>query len=205
MSVAGLLLAAGAGRRMGGPKVLLELDGRTLVDRGIALLRDAGCAPVVVVLGAEAERVPPFPGAERVVAADWAEGVGASLRAGLQALEPSTASACVVTLVDQPLLAVEAVRRLIAVAGQADAAVATYDGEPLHPVLLDRLVWTDVAAHAAGDVGARAWLRAHPARVLNVPCDGLGSAADLDTPADLDDARTVLEVSPRAGGTAHPG
>lgn len=205
MSVAGLLLAAGAGRRMGGPKALLELGGRSLVDRGIALLRDAGCTPVVVVLGAAADQVPPFADAERVVAGDWSDGVGASLCAGLQALESSAASACVVTLVDQPLLAVEAVRRLLAVAGSADAAAATYDGEPLHPVLLDRLVWTDVAAHATGDVGARAWLRAHPARVLNVPCDGLGSAADLDTPEDLTGVLARWELSRREEGTAHPG
>lgn len=185
MTVAGLLLAAGAGRRMGRPKALLRLDGSTLVERGVALLRAAGCDPVVVVLGAEADDAPSLVGVDVVVAADWAEGVGASLRAGLTALESRACSACVVTLVDQPLICVDAVRRLLAVAGQVDAAVATYGGEPDHPVLLDRLVWSDVAALSVGDVGARAWMRAHPTRVLPVACDGIGSPADVDTPEDL--------------------
>ena len=186
MTVAGLLLAAGAGRRIGGPKALLQLGGRTLVERGVALLRDAGCDPVLAVIGAEARTVRPFVTADVAVAMDWSEGVGASLRSGLAVLEQSSATACVICLVDQPLIDVDAVRRMIAVAGEADAAVATYGGEPQHPVLLDRLVWEDVAALAVGDIGARAWMRAHPSRVLSVPCDGLGSPSDIDTAEDLE-------------------
>jgi CTP:molybdopterin cytidylyltransferase MocA len=193
VSVAGLLLAAGAGRRMGGPKALLQLDGRTFVERGVSVLREAGCEPVLVVVGADVDDVRPFVVAEIVVAAEWAEGVGASLRAGLSALAARDVSSCVVTLVDQPLIASEAVRRLLGVAGEADAAVATYGGEPGHPVLLDRLVWSDVAALAVGDVGARAWLQAHPARVLQVPCDGLGSPSDVDTMVDLQLLRSGRE------------
>jgi CTP:molybdopterin cytidylyltransferase MocA len=204
MTVAGLLLAAGAGRRMGGPKALLELDGRTLVQRGVDLLRDGGCDPIVVVLGAAADDVRPLVDAQVVVATDWSDGVGTSLRAGLTALEQQGASACVVTLVDQPLISAEAVRRLLALAGRADAAVATYGGEPLHPVLLDSLIWGDVAELAVGEIGARAWLRAHPARVVPVPCDDTGSAVDIDTPADLELLRN-RRVNHPAGGTGRPG
>jgi CTP:molybdopterin cytidylyltransferase MocA len=185
VTVAGLLLAAGAGSRIGGPKALLELDGRTFVERGVALLRDAGCDPVLVVIGADAQTVRPLVVADVVVAVDWAEGVGASLRSGLAVLANTEASACVVTLVDQPLISVDAVRRVLGLVGQADVAVATYGGEPQHPVLLDRVIWSDVAALAVGDVGARAWMRAHPSRVVDVACDGLGSAVDVDTPDDL--------------------
>lgn len=198
MTTAGLLLAAGAGRRLGGPKALVELGGRTLVERGVTLLRDGGCTSVVVVLGAQAERVPPLADAQVVVAADWENGLGASLRAGLVALSAGSASACVVALVDQPLVGVEAVRRLLAVSGRCEAAVATYAGEPRNPVLLDRAVWIDVAGLAVGDVGARAWLRAHPDRVLRVDCDDTGSAADVDTAEDL------VELNRRAAGTDRP-
>jgi CTP:molybdopterin cytidylyltransferase MocA len=185
VSTAGLLLAAGAGTRLGRPKALVELDGCSLVDRGIALLRDGGCDPVVVVLGARADDVPAVAGAEVVVAADWAEGMGASLRAGLTALTATAAEACGVALVDQPEVGVEAVQRLVAPVPRPDAAVATYDGQPRNPVQLARRVWAEVAALAVGDVGARAWLRAHPDRVLPVPCDGTGSARDVDTAEDL--------------------
>ncbi|MGB8651298.1 MAG: nucleotidyltransferase family protein, partial [Mycobacteriales bacterium] len=67
----------------------------------------------------------------------------------------------------------------------AVAAVATYEGQPRNPVLLDRSTWVEVAAGAVGDVGARPWLRAHPDLVSRVPCDGTGTPSDIDTPADL--------------------
>lgn len=182
MSVAGLLLAAGAGRRFGGPKALVELDGELLVQRGVRLLRDGGCDPVLVVLGAAADEVRAHVRDARAVVADgWAEGMGASLRAGLASLADTDATACVVALVDQPLVTPAAVQALVRAGGPA--AVATYDGAPRNPVLLDREVWPDVAAAATGDTGARSWLRAHPELVTAVPCDG--SAFDVDTPADL--------------------
>lgn len=179
---AGLLLAAGAGWRFGGPKALVELDGELLVQRGVRLLRDAGCEPVLVVLGAAADEVRPHVReAEVVFAEDWAEGMGASLRAGLAALTGTAATACVVALVDQPLVRPDAVRALVRAGGPA--AVATYDGSPRNPVLLSREIWPGVAAAASGDIGARGWLRAHPELVKRVPCEG--SAFDVDTAEDL--------------------
>jgi nicotine blue oxidoreductase len=192
VTVAGLLLAAGSGSRIGGPKALLEIGGSTLVQRGVTLLRDGGCTPVLVVLGAHAEDVRGLVDGDVVVAADWADGIGASLRAGLTALADGPSSACVVALVDQPLVGVEAVRRLLAVADRADAAVATYDGEPRNPVLLSRAVWDEVAVLAVGDVGARPWLRANADRVLSVSCDGTGSATDVDTADSLAAVRDLL-------------
>lgn len=197
MTVAGLLLAAGAGRRLGGPKALLVVGGRTLAARGVALLRDGGCDTVLVVLGAEADGVRrEIPDADTVVAPDWAEGLGASLRAGLTALAGTEAGACVVALVDQPLVRPEAVRRLLICAADdpaADAIVATYEGQPRNPVLLRRRVWAEVAAQVKGDVGARAWLRAHPDVVRQVPCDDAGSPRDVDTVADLAAVRALLD------------
>jgi nicotine blue oxidoreductase len=188
-AVAGLLLAAGSGSRYGRPKALVELDGELLVTRGVRLLESGGCSSVLVVLGAAADQVRARLGEEAlpdiVVADDWASGMGASLRAGLTAL-PETAAACVIALVDQPLVGAEAVVRLRAAhAAGAVAAVATYAGHPRNPVLLDRSVWAEVASAADGDAGARAWLRAHPERVTAVPCDGTGSSYDIDTPDDL--------------------
>jgi len=187
MSVAGLLLAAGGGSRYGRPKALVELDGRLLVDRAAQVLQEGGCDPVLVVLGAQAEQVRAATDLPHVVVAhDWADGMGASLRAGLGRLAEGPADACVVALVDQPLVGSAAVTRLrSAWEAGAVAAVATYGGRPRNPVLLDRAVWADVAAAALHDVGARTWLRGHPEQVTPVACDDTGSPYDIDTTEDL--------------------
>jgi nicotine blue oxidoreductase len=182
---AGLLLAAGAGSRFGAPKALVRFGGGSLVERGVALLVSGGCAPVHVVLGAEAERVPPLDGVTMVLNPDWATGLASSVRVGLASL-PASADAVVLALVDQPLLGPESVRRLVAAyhAG-AMVAVATYGGRPGHPVLFARGVWAAVAEAVEGDRGAGPYLRAHPELVTVVPCDGTGTPDDVDTPADL--------------------
>jgi len=169
---------------MGRPKALVEVDGEPLVRRGVRLLSQGGCAPVVVVVGAAADRVRPLcDGAEVVEATDWATGMAASLRAGLAALD---ADACVVALVDQPRVAPAAVARLRAAHRDgARVAVATYAGRPRNPVLLDRAVWAEVAAAATGDEGARPWLQAHPELVVHVDCTDAGDPDDVDTPQDL--------------------
>lgn len=182
MSVAGLLLAAGGGSRLGRPKAVVRYAGETLAARGVRTLREGGCTPVLVVTGAAPVDVP----ARVVHNPDWASGMGSSLRAGLAALADTDAAAVVIGLADQPLVGPGAIPRLVrAWQGGAVAAVATYDGAPRNPVLLDRSVWGEVAAAAVGDTGARGWLRAHPGRVTAVPCDGTGSAYDVDTAADL--------------------
>lgn len=182
-SPAGLLLAAGAGRRFGRPKALLELDGERLVDRGVRTLREGGCAPVLVVSGAAPVEVI---GAVVVPNPDWREGMGSSLRAGLAALPPGC-PAVVVALVDQPGVTAEAVRRLIAAYRDgARIAVATYGGAPRNPVLLADEHVAAAAGSAVGDRGARAFLRSRPDLVTPVPCDGVAVPDDIDTPADLD-------------------
>lgn len=187
MTVAGLLLAAGAGTRFGGPKALVRFEGELLVERGVRLLADGGCDPVLVVLGARADDVQEVATlTDVVVARDWESGMGASLRAGLQVLDGLPVDACVVALADQPGIGAEAVARLLAAhAAGAVAAVATYDGAARNPVLLSRETWPDVAALAVGDAGARVWLRGHPDLVTTVPCDDTGTPFDIDTPADL--------------------
>lgn len=180
MSIPGLLLAAGAGRRYGMPKALVPTPGEPdllLVEHGVRTLQDAGCAPVVAVLGAEARRVPPLPGVIVVVNADWASGMGSSLRAGLAVLE---ADAVAVLLVDTPGVTAEAVRRVARGAGRSSLRVATYDGAYGHPVVLGRAHWEGIAELAVGDVGARPYLRLHTPEL--VPCDDVADGTDLDVP-----------------------
>ncbi len=180
--VAGVLLAAGEGRRLGNPKALVELVGVRLIDRGVALLREGGTAPVVAVLGAA---VVELLGVITVHNPDWRTGMGSSLAAGLGSV-PVSAEAAVVALVDQPLVGSGSVRRLIAAyrAGSR-VAVAAYHGQPRNPVLLAREHWPAAIALAAGDVGARPFLRAHPDLVTLVECADTGRPDDVDTPEDL--------------------
>lgn len=177
MTTTGLLLAAGAGRRMGRPKALVE----GWLARALGSLAD--CDDVVVVLGAASGAVRALlpPGTDHVVAEDWADGMGASLRAGLRHLEPVGASRCVVTLVDLPDVGADVVARLLAQPEDASVlARAAYDGTPGHPVLLGRDHWAGVAATAQGDQGARAYLRGR--EVTLVECGDLATGRDQDTP-----------------------
>jgi CTP:molybdopterin cytidylyltransferase MocA len=196
-TVAGLLLAAGAGRRLGLPKALIPWEGELLVENRVAMLAAAGCDPITVVLGAGADTIlasADVAPAHPVVHVQWREGMGSSLRAGLAALASRNdvaLDAVVVALVDQPLVRAEAVRRLItawARASQRPAGiVATYGGQPRNPVLLDRSVWEEAKAAATGDTGARVFLRVglSEGRVLPVACDDAGSPEDIDTPEQL--------------------
>ena len=184
---AGLVLAAGEGSRLGTPKALVEVGGELLVDRSVRTARSAGCDPVVVVVGARAFdvlRTAVLDGAVVLVNDDWADGMGSSLRVGLRALSELGATAAVVLLVDQPRVTADVVRR-VASAPPAPAVAASYDGRPGNPVRLDAIIWPDVCALAVGDVGARAWMRAHPDGVQVVACDDLGSDDDIDTVDDL--------------------
>jgi len=193
--IAGVLLAAGEGSRLGGPKALVEVAGKRLVDRGVALLRDGGTAPVVVVTGAVDV---PLLGVITVHNPDWRSGMGSSLAAGLEAL-PDACAAAVVALVDQPLIGPGVVQRLIAAyLDGAGIAVASYDGKPRNPVLMARDEWAGVLALATGDVGARPYLQAHPDRVTAVECGDIGRPDDVDTPEDLARVSRVLAAAGQA-------
>ncbi len=180
--MAGLLLAAGQGSRLGRPKALVELAGQTLAARGVALLKDGGADPVVVVSGAAELHLP---GVIMVRNPGWATGMASSLRAGLAAL-PGDSDAVVIALVDQPLIGPESVRRLIAAhTAGAGAAVACYEGRPRNPVMIARGHWAAVASAAVGEAGARAFLRARPDLVTLVECGDTGRPDDIDTERDL--------------------
>jgi molybdenum cofactor cytidylyltransferase/nicotine blue oxidoreductase len=180
-SVAGLVLAAGAGRRYGMPKALVELGGSLLVERAVRTAT-AVCDPVVVVLGAQADEVrrrADLGPAVVVVNADWETGMASSLRAGLAAL-PDGIDAALVSLVDMPGMTPGALERVAARSAPDALAVATYDGVRGHPVLLGSGHWPAVMRTLTGDEGARRYLAAND--VVEVDCTGLADPTDLDVP-----------------------
>ncbi|CAL9634882.1 MULTISPECIES: nucleotidyltransferase family protein [Streptomyces] len=188
--VAGLLLAAGGGRRLGGrPKALLEHRGHPLVEHAVGVLRAAGCARVHVVLGARAEDVrarAALDGCVLVDNPDWEAGMGSSLRAGLASLAGTGARAALVCLVDQPGIGAQATSRVRAgYRDETSLVSAAYAGVRGHPVLLGAAHWAGIAATATGDRGARAYLREHEAEIALVECGDVARPYDIDTEADL--------------------
>ena len=181
--VAGVVLAAGAGRRFGRPKALVP---DWLADR-CAVLAEGGCDPVLAVLGAaaaDARRLVPD-GVLVAVEPGWEEGMGASLRRALTTADRLTPSpdAVLVALVDTPGLTASAVSRLVAAAGsqpRSALAQAAYEGRPAHPVLIGRDHWPAILEVARGDRGARDYLRGRD--VVRIECGDVADGADVDEP-----------------------
>ncbi|WP_251095483.1 nucleotidyltransferase family protein [Streptomyces sp. Caat 7-52] len=188
--VAGLLLAAGGGRRLGGrPKALLTHRGRPLVEHAVGVLRAAGCGRIHVVLGAGSDEVrghARLAGCVLVDNPDWAQGMGSSLRAGLASLAGTGVHAALVALVDQPGIGATAAGRVLgAYEDEKSLVSAAYDGVRGHPVLFGSAHWAGIAETAVGDRGARAYLMAHEARIRLVECGDVAEPYDIDTEADL--------------------
>ena len=189
MRVAGIVLAAGAGRRFGaGAKQLAVLRGRPLLSHAL----DAAWAvplldPLVVVLGAHAEAIRSavdLSGLVVVECADWASGQAASLRAGVAAA--GDVDAAVVLLGDMPFVTGQVIAGAVDhLSGRWDAVRCVYDGKPGHPVVLGRRVLAEVP-RLSGDVGARELLRSF--RVREWEAGRLCDPTDIDTPEQLDGA-----------------
>jgi molybdenum cofactor cytidylyltransferase len=194
MSVAGLVLAAGAGTRFGAsPKQLADFHGRPLLEWAVRAQCDvAELSRVVVVLGSHAEAVRDgvrFGRAETVVCEQWESGQAWSLRRGVGFLtEGGDVSKVIVTLGDAPLVTPEVIRMFV---GQPPRARAVYGGRPGHPVVLGPEEITALTS-LAGDEGARGLLRGGPQVEVGHLCSG----RDVDTPEDLeevrDEARAVI-------------
>jgi len=185
VEVEGLLLAAGAGRRAGGPKALRsDLTGRPWVQHGVDVLLSGGCRRVHVVVGAAGDEVAALlAGLERVAVvrcSEWSRGMGASLRSGLTSLDPAATDAVLVHLVDLPDVDARVVTRVAARAGRTALARATYEGRPGHPVLIGAGHWSALLAGLDDEGGAQAYLRAHDAET--VECADLATGKDVDGP-----------------------
>jgi CTP:molybdopterin cytidylyltransferase MocA len=185
--VAGVVLAAGAGRRFAasggdGHKLLVELDGVPVVVRVLQAVTAAGLDEVVVVHGAVdlAGLVPPS--VVLLPNPHWADGIATSLQVALRHAADAGHDAVVVGLADQPAVTAEAWRAVAAAPPDPPIAVATYDGTRGNPVRLGAAVWPLLPV--TGDDGARAVMRERPDLVREVPCTG--RAWDVDTVEDLE-------------------
>jgi CTP:molybdopterin cytidylyltransferase MocA len=181
---AAVILAAGAGTRLGQPKGLLRTaSGEPWLVRATDLAADAGCDPVFAVVGARASDVaallPTDSPAQVVTAKEWANGMAESLRAGLSAAIVSPAAACLILLVDMPDLPASVLDRILDADVTHDTlSQAVYNGRPGHPVLVGRAHWAALVRDLSGDRGARAYLAAHG--VHEIECSDLFDGQDID-------------------------
>lgn len=183
-----LILAAGAGRRFGGGKLLADLGGAPVIQR-VAEAVAGGCefAEIVLVTGADDAAVravlSDLP-LRIILSPDWAKGIAATLRTGIAALAPSAEGVCVF-LGDMPLVPVHLCRELTEKAARAGyAARPRVEGKPGHPVAFTRAAFADLLA-LEGDQGATALLRARPDAIAYCDTAERGALLDIDTPDDL--------------------
>lgn len=184
MNVAALVLAAGGSARLGQPKQLLRYRGQSLVRRTVAAAIGGGCDPVAVVVGREREMVAADLQnlAVKLVRHDsWADGIGSSLRAGVQALEDC--EAVIILACDQPHVDADLIGRLITTSLQTQKSIvaSSYAQTLGVPALFARSYFGELLS--LGDAqGAKSIIAAHPEEVARI--DFPGGAVDLDTPAD---------------------
>jgi len=187
MRIWSIILAAGRGERVGGPKALLAAGGETFLARCVRLLHPASVQSVVAVVGHEAERVvreAGLPADVRVVTnAQYAQGMLTSICAGLDAAEAAGADAVLVHPVDHPLVEMETVERVLdALEAGAVIAVPSHQRRRGHPAGFARAAWAALRL-APPEEGARAVLAAHPEWIVHVE-GGPGCRAGVNTPED---------------------
>ena len=176
------MLAAGSSSRLGSPKQLVRLGGENLLERAVRVAREAGCAPVVVVLGASADLIRlqcDFGDACVVMNEDWASGMGGSVAAGVSYLKG--VDGCVVMTCDMPAVTGPHLKLLMG----GEVTASSYAGRKGVPAFFPKAMFGELM-ELRGDVGARELLRG--ARAVELP----GGELDVDTPEELARARELF-------------
>ncbi len=186
--IAGVILAAGASRRMGHPKLALTHHGVPLLRRAVDAAVGGGCDEIVVVSGADSEHYAPLLAgtpARIVHNPGYAEGLSSSIRVGIESLSDDVAAA-ILLLGDQPFIDAGVIRQLIEVYRTAGKRIVScqYDGIYGVPTLFDRALFLELLV-LEGDRGARAVVQTYPRHVagIEIPRE---VARDIDTPADAE-------------------
>jgi 4-nitrophenyl phosphatase len=200
--IAGIILAAGASTRFGRPKQLLDWGGVSLLAHVADEALAAGLAPVVVVLGSQAEAARVALGERPVHAVmnwRWGEGLSTSVQVGLTALPPRTEAAILIQC-DQPLLTADLLRALVIRFEETGAAIVhpTYAGRRGTPTLFAHRLFSDLAA-VSGDQGGRTLITRHAGEVATVEVADPDVLADVDTPADYERLQRSVSGSKVSG------
>lgn len=188
--IAAVILAAGASRRLGYPKQLIQLGGESLLRRTARLAVEARCTPVFVVLGFEAERIcPELDGLPvyKLLNPDWTEGMGSSLRCGVEAAQVAGSDGVLLLVCDQPRLSGEHLRALLTRYARGAIAASAYDGQLGVPAVFAAGYYPELL-ELQGDRGAR--------QVIENHTDVVQSVAWPEGAVDIDSAEHLREITP---------
>lgn len=182
-----MVLAAGASTRLGEPKQLVLLGDETLLERSVRIALESGCSPVVAVLGANHVHVlnnSSLMNVETVINEDWAEGIGSSIRLGVQTLqiESKDVEGVILMTCDQPAVTAQ---HLHLIAAKNEIKASRYAGRNGIPAYFPAIYFGRLTT-LCGDVGARDLLV--DARFEELP----GGELDVDTHGDLERARILF-------------
>lgn len=193
-----MILAAGGSSRLGRSKQLLRFAGQTLLARSVAAATGSGCAPVVIVLGAQYDLIAPELAGLPVTTVrnpDWHRGIGTSIRRGVSALleQASGIDEVLILLCDQPLIDAQEIVRLVEAyrSSGKQIGVSVAAGTPGPPVIISASLFPQLLA-LPDDQGAKAIWSGRPDLMCRVDCDEAGF--DVDTPADIEQ---LAELQPR--------
>jgi CTP:molybdopterin cytidylyltransferase MocA len=197
--IAAIILAAGASTRLGQPKQLVEYEGEPLVQRAAIAARHAGAAPVLVVLGSNADRISPvlerLPDVRTIHNANWESGLSSSLSTGLAVLtEYPEIDGAMIVLADQPLVDAAALRSLVEAFGGSRVVASSYADTIGAPAIIGHEYFEELS-QLEGDRGAGAWLRSRKVEVTVIPLTS--PALDIDTSDDLDKLKTIDQLQER--------
>jgi molybdenum cofactor cytidylyltransferase len=200
--VAAVVLAAGMSRRMGTPKQLLRIAGKTVLEHTLNNVRESAVDEIVLVLGFAADAVEKdisTQGIKVVRNAGYEQGMGTSLRTGLAAVDPE-AKAALIVLADQPFVQPATLNQLIEYhqSARPQIVIPTFRGFRGNPVLLDRSIFPELR-ELSGDVGCRAIFGSHTENIRKLAVNDAGILLDLDSREDFaklaDDASQSGPVS----------
>ncbi|MBW2058117.1 MAG: nucleotidyltransferase family protein [Deltaproteobacteria bacterium] len=196
MRISAIVLAAGRSTRMGTNKLLLELEGETLVERIVDVLLRCRLDRITVVTGFESERIRERLKRREVDLAHnprFHEGMATSIRVGLRQIGPDT-GAVLIALADHPLLTPELVDRLIEAYRRSDKGIVCprFRGKRGHPVIFDLARYREALVRLEGDIGGREVVEAHRDDLLEFDVDSPAVIRDIDSLEDYEECRRLL-------------
>lgn len=186
--VSAIILAAGSSRRMGQPKALLDIGGKTFLQHIVDVLNSARVLDIVIVLGSEVDDLKKhlgWFGGKVVLNERWQEGQLSSLVVGLDGLDSEDVLGAMICPIDHPVITQSLVVDLLQEfwTSKKKIIIPTFRGKRGHPVIFERSLFDEIRT-APMDVGARAVVHHHADDIAEVSSEEEGVIVNIDTPED---------------------